>query len=145
MISPNRAVDELVYATRRLVGAVEWLDEVASDHGHADGCCSEPLDAVSSIKLDMPRLLSQFTHFSDGRPMVSYVAVDDGHMRMSNLWPPDPADMPTGPVDTPPYALAPDREHGDRGHVIVTWDPATFTGSARYVAPPDPRRGLRVV
>lgn len=145
MYSPNRATDELVHATRRLVSAVAWLDETASDHGHADGCCSDQLDAVSSSYIDLPRLLSEFTHYSDGRPMVSYVTVDEGGIQMSHMWPPDPADHPTDPVETAPVELAADKVPGDRGHAIVTWCPVTFTGSVRYISPPAPRNGLQVV
>lgn len=145
MYSPNRATDELVFATRRLVGAVEWLDETASDHGHADDCCAEPLDAISSIKIDMPRLLSKFTHYSDGRPMISYAEIDDGYIRTFHMWPPDPADHPTEPVDSAMYELPADTKPGDRGHAIVTWCPVTFTGTVRYIAPPAPRNGLQVV
>ncbi|WOC12615.1 hypothetical protein [Gordonia sp. MP11Mi] len=135
MISPNRITDELVYATRRLLGVVEWHAETASDHGHADDCCSASLDAISSITPDMPRLLAQFTHFSDGRPMVTYVDVDGGGMQLGELWPPDPADHPIEPYDSPAYALAPHKTHGDRGHVIVTWWPADCSASVRYVEP----------
>lgn len=145
MYSPNPATDQLVYAARRLLGVAEWLAEGAADHGHADGCCSDALDALSSATLDMPRLLSTFTHYSDGRPMVSTISIDDDNCRVSHLWPPDPADHPTEPVESPTYSLAPDVEPGDRGSAVVTWDPMTFTGAVRYIAPPRPRNGLAVV
>lgn len=77
--------------------------------------------------------------------MVSYLSLDDGGLRVSHLWPADPAEHPVEPVVVGPYSLAPNEKPGDRGQVTVAWDPMTFTGTATYTAPPDPRRGLRAV
>ncbi|WP_440713104.1 hypothetical protein [Gordonia sp. FQ] len=139
MISPNHETDLLIWSVRRVVGAGEWLLQELSDHGHADECCEGPADALAGALVDLPRQLAQFTLYSDGRPIVSYIDVDDGAMEFFTLWPPHPADVPTGPWEELPTAVAPHRKHGDRGYVVVGWDPATFSGSVRYIEP------LRVV
>ncbi|WP_448222744.1 hypothetical protein [Gordonia iterans] len=135
MISPNCETDQLIWAVRRVIGAGEWLLESLSDHGHADDCCEGAADALAGALVDLPRQLAAFTHYSDGRPIVSYVKVDDGAMQFYTLWPPHPADMPTEAWEELPVLLAPDRIPGDRGYVVVGWDPATFGGSVRYIAP----------
>ncbi len=75
--------------------------------------------------------------------MVTYASADDGGLQLAEMWPPDRADHPTERFDSPQYALAPDRTPGDRGHVVVTWDPIAFTGTVRYVQPLAVVRGLR--
>lgn len=135
MYSPNVHTDHLLAAVTRLVGAVEYALDTGSDHGHADGCCHDALDILDDANRDLPRLLSQFTHYSDGRPIVSHVDVDDGGMRCAYLWPPDADDLPAEPVDRGPYTLAPNRRPGDRGSVIVNWDPVTFTATTTMLPP----------
>ncbi|UQE75796.1 hypothetical protein MYK68_04070 [Gordonia sp. PP30] len=136
MISPNHETDLLVWSVRRVLGAGEWLLQEISDHGHADECCDGPADALAGALVDLPRQLAAFTHYSDGRPIVSYVKADGGGMQFYTLWPPHPADMPTEAWEELPTAVAPHARHGDRGYVVVRWCPVTFTGSVRYIAPP---------
>ncbi|GAA4668572.1 hypothetical protein [Gordonia humi] len=145
MISPNPATDHLIRAARVALGAAEWLLESASDHGHADGCCDAQSENLSTALLDMPRLLAQFDYYSDGRPILSFVSIDGDSIIASQLWPADPADHPTSPFDSPKYSLPPDREPGDRGYAVVTWDPSDFTGTVRYIEPLTVVRSLEVV
>ncbi|WP_454162880.1 hypothetical protein [Gordonia iterans] len=135
MISPNHETDLLIWSVRRVVGAGEWLLAELGDHDHADECCNGPADALAGALVDLPRQLAAFTHYSDGRPICSYVKVEDGTMQFYTLWPPHPADMPAEAWEELPVSLPPDRIQGDRGYVVVGWDPATFGGSVRYVVP----------
>ncbi|UQE75939.1 hypothetical protein MYK68_04890 [Gordonia sp. PP30] len=133
MRSPDPNTDHLIHAARRVVRTGTWLIQELSDHGHSDGCCTGAAEAFTDALATMPT--DPFTRYSDGRPICSTVAVDGDGMEFQHLWPADPADMPAEPWEELPTALAPRARHGDRGYVVVRWDPRSLTGSVRYIEP----------
>lgn len=74
MHSPNRHTDELIAQVRRLLGVVEWLDQTASDHGHADDCCFRAARRPQRRQA-RPAAASPRVHPLLGRPTDGVVSV----------------------------------------------------------------------
>jgi hypothetical protein len=138
--SPNIAVDMLISAALAAEQIHGWADQCLSDAGCGDE--HEPLDALAEAMADVRRATREFTHYSDGRHILTTTEIEPdrpGH----NFTYTFPAIiehrgerlLAEGPRPADP-------EEGNRGQYRVFVDDAACTVRIELTPPPTPRRHL---